>query len=111
MPMWDCKSTLEPPNGCARDQATDATSLYLRGLRPMPPPSDFRDFSDFSKISNFSKNAKNCIFINFWAPGMLNSYSAYRSGGKKWPQINFSSKLKITFFIKNPKNRIRNDFC
>ena len=66
----------------------------------MPPPSDFRDFSDFSKIS---KNAKNCIFINFWAPGMLNSYSAYRSGGKKWPQINFLSKLKIALFYQKPK--------
>ena len=67
------------------------TGCYLKGLRPMPPPSDFRDFS---KISNFSKNVKNCIFINFWAPGMLNSYSAHQKVGNRWSQINFSSKFK-----------------
>ena len=66
----------------------------------MPPPSDFRDFLDFSK---FSKNAKKNIFINFWAPGMLNSYSAYRKVGKKLPQINFSLKLKIAFFCQKPQ--------
>ena len=82
--------------------APEPESLIKEASRPMPPPSDFRDFS---KISNFSKNAKNCIFINFWAPGILNSYSAYRSGGKKWPQINFLSKLKIALFVKNIKNR------
>ena len=75
----------------------------------MPPPSDF---PDFSKISIFSKNAKNYIFINFWAPGMLNSYSAYRSGGKKWPQINFSSKLKISLFCqKSKKSRMDRFFA
>ena len=62
----------------------------------MPPPSDFLDFSDFSKIS---KNAKNCIFINFWAPGMLNSYSAHQKVGNRWSQINFSSKFKNFKFL------------
>ena len=62
----------------------------------MPLPSDFRDFSDFS---NFSKNAKNLIFINFWAPGMLNSHSAHQNVGNRWSQINFSSKFKKFKFL------------
>ena len=70
------------------------------------PPSDFRVFSDFLKIS---KNAKNCTFINFWAPGMLNSYSAHQKVGNRWSQLNFSSKFKIFKFLSEIKKiEIRN---
>ena len=70
------------------------TSVYLKGLRLMPPPGDF--FEVFEKIAFFDKIGQNRFFNWVWADLDSGFEFSVKNQSYSWVQI--------IFFIKNEKN-------